>query len=1025
MFNLKKISLFFLMIILTFSFPKYIFAESIIKYSTHVQSYGWMEDVADGKISGTVGEGKRLEAYKIEKISSTLTGDIYYKTYVEGIGWQDYVSSGDTSGTVGQSKRIEMVQMKLTDELSEQYDLYYRVHVAHIGWMDWASNNQVTGTLGYDYQIEAIQIQLVKKGEETPNSTKDIYREKPLQLWYSSHSESHGWMEDVADGKISGTVGEGKRLEAYKIEKVISSLTGDIYYKTYVEGIGWQDYVSSGDTSGTVGQSKRIEMVQMKLTDELSEQYDLYYRVHVAHIGWMDWASNNQVTGTLGYDYQIEAIQIQLVKKGEETPSPTKDIYREKPLQLWYSSHSESHGWMNSISNGGISGTVGEGKRLEAYKIEKVISSLTGDIYYKTYVEGIGWQDYVSSGDTSGTVGQSKRIEMVQMKLTDELSEQYDLYYRVHVAHIGWMDWASNNQVTGTLGYDYQIEAIQIQLVKKGEETPSPTKDIYRLNDLNVKYQSFVNGSWQKEVGSGEISGTVGKSLPIRAFKIQLENQNLNRLITYRSYNYSLGWNNYTTGGNISGDIMSDKKIEMIQIKLDDSVSDYYNVYYRVHVAHIGWLDWASNNQITGTLGYNYQIEAIEVKITKKEDNFDENMEKIYLQNDNYLTYSTHMESYGWMNSVYFNETSGVPASGKRMEAINIQINSKSINGGIKYSTHVENYGWMDWVEEGKIAGTVGEGKRLEAIKIELTGEFSNLYDIYYRAYVEDFGWLDWAKNGAIAGSLTISKRLEGIQIILVEKNGAAPGTTEQSYVDSIFRIIDGKKYYYSNGVAVTGFRTIQGIKYFFNSNGVLIADNVRKVIDVSSHQGKVNWSSVKSDGVDGVILRLGYGTSYVTDACVEDSYFSTNYNAVKNLSMLSGIYLYSYAIDEVSATKEAEFVLSKLKYYNVSKDVPFYYDLESNNWTRNLSIDDYDKIVNIFANLLEQNGYKVKIYTYKNLAENKFSSLVKNKLDWIAQYSDYCTYNGHYSGWQYTDNETIAGISGKVDVSVWLNRNN
>ena len=584
----------------------------------------------------------------------------------------------------------------------------------------------------------------------------------------------------------------------------------------------------------------------------------------------MDWASNDQITGTLGYDYQIEAIQIQLIKKGEKVPSNTKDIYREKPLQLQYSTHVESYGWMNNVLDGGIAGTVGEGKRLEAYKLEKVISSLTGDIYYKTYVDGIGWQEYVSSGNISGTVGQSKKIEMIQMKLTDGLSEVYDIYYRVHVAHIGWMDWASNDQ-------------------------------------------------------------------------------------------------------------------------------------------------------ITGTLGYNYQIEAIEVKIIKKTDNFEGDTKQVYLQNSNYLTYSTHMESYGWMAPVYSNETSGVIAADKRMEAITLQLNNKNINGGIKYSTHVENYGWMDWVEEGKIAGTVGEGKRMEAIKIEMTGDFANLYDVYYRAYVEDFGWLDWAKNGSVAGSLTISKRMEGIQIVLIEKNGIAPGSTEQSYVDSIFRVIDGKKYYYSNGVAVTGFHTIKGIKYFFNSSGVLIADNVRKIIDVSSHQGKVNWSSVKNDGVDGVILRLGYGTSYVTDACVEDKNFATNYNAIKNLNMLSGIYLYSYAIDEVSSKKEAEFVLNKLRYYNVSKDVVFYYDLESNNWTRNLTAVDYNKIVSTFANLLEQSGYRVKVYTYKSLAENKFDSFVKNKLDWIAQYSDYCTYDGNYSGWQYTDNGTVAGISEKVDVSVWF----
>ena len=869
MFNLKKISLFFITIILIFSFPKYIFADSIIKYSAHVQSYGWMDDVLDGEVSGTVGQKKRLEAYQIEKITTSFTGDIYYKTYVEGIGWQDYVSSGNISGTVGQSKKIEMMQMKLTDELSEQYDIYYRVHVAHIGWMDWTCNDQITGTFGYGYQIEAIQIKLIRKGDNVPNNTKDIYREKPLQLQYSTHVQSYGWMDDVLDGEVSGTVGQKKRLEAYQIEKITTSFTGDIYYKTYVEGIGWQDYVSSGNISGTVGQSKKIEMMQMKLTDELSEQYDIYYRVHVAHIGWMDWTCNDQITGTFGYGYQIEAIQINLIKKGDSVPNNTKDIYKE--------------------------------------------------------------------------------------------------------------------------------------------------------NNLSVQYQSYFKNNWQGIKKDGDISGTVGEKTAINGFKIDFNNENINNWISYRSYINHSGWQNYVSGGEISGSSTNNQKIEMIQVKLSAEISQIYDIYYRVHVSKIGWLDWACNDQITGTLGYGYQIEAIQIKILKKNESFNESTINIYKEKENYLTYSTHMQSYGWLNDVYENEISGLEQYGKRLEAIKVNINNKTVNGSIKYSVHVQSYGWQDYVADGNIAGTVGEYKRIEAIKMELTDQLSELYDIYYRTYVENFGWLDWAKNGDIAGSISLSKRMEAIQIMLVDKGESAPGSTEQSYIDSMFRVIDGKTYYYSNGNIVTGFKEINGLKYFFNSNGVLISNNVRKVIDVSSHQGKIDWTSVKRDAVDGAIIRLGYGTSYSTDVCVEDRNFATNYYATRDLNLLSGIYLYSYAINQLSAKLEAEFVLNRLEYYGVNKKIPIYYDLESNNWTKNLSSSDYDKIVTTFANILSKNGYIVKVYSYKYMAENKFSAFVREKLDWIAQYSDYCTYNGNYTGWQYTDNGTIAGISGKVDVNVWL----
>jgi GH25 family lysozyme M1 (1,4-beta-N-acetylmuramidase) len=71
----------------------------------------------------------------------------------------------------------------------------------------------------------------------------------------------------------------------------------------------------------------------------------------------------------------------------------------------------------------------------------------------------------------------------------------------------------------------------------------------------------------------------------------------------------------------------------------------------------------------------------------------------------------------------------------------------------------------------------------------------------------------------------------------------------------------------------------------------------------------------------------------------------------------------------------------------------------------------------------VENEGYTVRVYSYKFWAENKLDSYVRNKLDWIAQYSDNCTYSGSFTGWQYTSSGTVNGISGDVDISVWLNR--
>ena len=849
----------------------------------------------------------------------------------------------------------------------------------------------------------------------------EIFAEE-MSISYKSHVENYGWMNDVDVDEISGTVGEGKRLEAYRIVKNDSNISGDILYRSYVNGIGWQEYVSSGNISGTTGQGKKLEMIQIKLTEDMAQKYDIYYRVHVSNKGWLDWACNDQITGTLGYNYQIEAYEIKLIKKGDEIPTNTTNIYLEKKLAIAYRSHVENYGWMNFVDGGKISGTVGKSKRLEAYKIIKSDSSISGDILYRSYVNGIGWQEYVSSGNISGTTGQGKKLEMIQIKLTEDMAQKYDIYYRVHVSNKGWLDWACNDQITGTLGYNYQIEAYEIKLIKKGDEIPSNTSSIYFKNNVSLDYQSYSGKTWHDLVEEGNTTGSTGESTAINGFKIYVNDGLLNDWILYRSYVHGTGWQEYVSGGGISGST-KDSKIELIQIKMNDYVSDLYDVYYRVHVSNKGWLDWACNNQITGTLGFNYQIEALEIKLVKKGEGFSENIANIYFENTNYLTYTSHMENYGWGNNLNGNEVTGVINSGKRMEAISISLSNKSLEGSIKYSAHVEKNGWMNYVSDGEIAGTVGEGKRLEAIKIELTGELANKYDIYYRTFVQDNGWLDWAKNGEIAGSISISKRIEGMQIVLVEKGGVAPGNVGQSYLDSIFRVIDGKIYYYSNGIPVTGFKTIDGIKYFFNSSGVLVGKGVKEIIDVSVYQGNIDWNQVSNNtDVDGAIVRLGYGTSYVEDAPVIDSRFTANYTGALSSNLLFGVYIYSYAIDAASAEIEANFVINTLNERNHDKSKAIYYDLESNPWTKDLTSSDYDIIIKTFINKLVSAGYKVQLYTYKYWAETKFSDYAKSQLGWIAQYASDCTYNGTYYGWQYTDSGSVSGINGNVDISVWKN---
>lgn len=154
----------------------------------------------------------------------------------------------------------------------------------------------------------------------------------------------------------------------------------------------------------------------------------------------------------------------------------------------------------------------------------------------------------------------------------------------------------------------------------------------------------------------------------------------------------------------------------------------------------------------------------------------------IEVEDSNIISYSSHMETFGWQPTVQNGYQTGVTGYGKRLEAVKISVGDGYGDLGVKYSTHVQSYGWMDYVENGATSGTTGEAKRVEAIKIELTGTEAQNYDIYYRAHCQTYGWLDWAKNGEAAGSQGYAKRLEAIQIVVVPKGSEAPGSTEKPF---------------------------------------------------------------------------------------------------------------------------------------------------------------------------------------------------------------------------------------------------
>ena len=231
-----------------------------------------------------------------------------------------------------------------------------------------------------------------------------------------------------------------------------------------------------------------------------------------------------------------------------------------------------------------------------------------------------------------------------------------------------------------------------------------------------------------------------------------------------------------------------------------------------------------------------------------------------------------------------------------------------------------------------------------------------------------------------------------------------------------------GNKYYYENDIRFTGVKNIDGINHYFTSNGVCLGTNNIKVIDVSVHQGKINWDLVaNSNMIYGVILRVGYYNTM-------DTSFLYNLNELKRLNIPYGIYLYSYTTTVSGAKKEADFVSRTIKDYNVEPTIGIFYDLED--WKAKSASSDaitknmYDKIVNTFIDSVKKtvgDKYKIGVYSGRWYAMNRLGALAKSYVSWVAEYNKTCKYDGNYFMWQYTSKGKVPGINGNVDISYIL----
>lgn len=213
---------------------------------------------------------------------------------------------------------------------------------------------------------------------------------------------------------------------------------------------------------------------------------------------------------------------------------------------------------------------------------------------------------------------------------------------------------------------------------------------------------------------------------------------------------------------------------------------------------------------------------------------------------------------------------------------------------------------------------------------------------------------------------------------------------------------------------AVPAWTEVDGI--YYNDKGEVIEGAVSKGIDVSKHQGKIDWAKVKKTDINFAIIRCGYGDDLPYQ---DDEYFAANVKGCEENHIPYGIYIYSYATNTTMAKSEANHVLRLINTTGAMPTMPIYYDLEDKS-QENLSAKTLGNIAETFCNAIMAKGYTVGVYANLNWWNNKLTDKrFDNWAKWVAQYNSTCSYEGTYDMWQYSSTGRVDGISGNSDMNI------
>ena len=190
--------------------------------------------------------------------------------------------------------------------------------------------------------------------------------------------------------------------------------------------------------------------------------------------------------------------------------------------------------------------------------------------------------------------------------------------------------------------------------------------------------------------------------------------------------------------------------------------------------------------------------------------------------------------------------------------------------------------------------------------------------------------------------------------------------------------------------------------------------------IDVSHWQGDIDFKKLKKSKVEFAYIRVGRREEIEVDFVLDEN-FEKNIKGFNEVGIPVGVYFYSKANSVEDAKKEAKWVLSKIKKYNVDLEVVFDWENWNNYPEYNLSFYNLTEVAKAFSETVTKKGYTSMIYGSKSYLEDVWFPMDENI--WLAHYTDQTNYQGKYKVWQVCENGKVNGINDNyVDIDIRYN---